>query len=81
MIEARRLVTRSETTTSTPEQKTFKGYAVTGMPVIYLIDSLEGNKYWHSSIDSTKWTDLSIIEYPAETWEETDVEVARTHCG
>ena len=31
--------------------------------------------------DYEKWADLSLVEYPAKAWEETDVEVEITHCG
>ncbi|THH07560.1 hypothetical protein EW145_g3294 [Phellinidium pouzarii] len=27
------------------------------------------------------WSDFKVIDYPAKNWEETDVEVAITHCG
>ncbi|KAI5120604.1 hypothetical protein M0805_008080 [Coniferiporia weirii] len=31
--------------------------------------------------DAGKWSDFSIVEFPSKHWEETDVEVAITHCG
>lgn len=34
-----------------------------------------------SDVDTANWADFSIVEYPSKVWEETDVEVAITHCG
>ncbi|KAH8116026.1 GroES-like protein [Phellopilus nigrolimitatus] len=31
--------------------------------------------------DADKWSDFSLVEYPSKNWEETDVEIAITHCG
>lgn len=31
--------------------------------------------------DTSKWSDFKVIEYPSKNWEETDVEIAITHCG
>lgn len=31
--------------------------------------------------DAEKWKEFNIVEYPSKTWEETDVEIAITHCG
>ncbi|KDQ58536.1 hypothetical protein JAAARDRAFT_34354 [Jaapia argillacea MUCL 33604] len=31
--------------------------------------------------DSNKWSDFTVIEYQPKTWEETDIELAITHCG
>ncbi|TDL15755.1 GroES-like protein [Rickenella mellea] len=31
--------------------------------------------------DAKKWSDFTVVEYPSKNWEETDVEVAITHCG
>jgi len=31
--------------------------------------------------DAKKWSDFKVIEYPSKNWEETDIEVAITHCG
>ncbi|KAH8113050.1 GroES-like protein [Phellopilus nigrolimitatus] len=31
--------------------------------------------------DAKRWSEFSIVEYPGKNWEETDVEIAITHCG
>ncbi|KAL5521737.1 ADH6_2 [Sanghuangporus sanghuang] len=31
--------------------------------------------------DTNKWSDFSLVEYPSKKFEETDVEIAITHCG
>ncbi|KAI5120603.1 hypothetical protein M0805_008079 [Coniferiporia weirii] len=31
--------------------------------------------------DGDKWSDFSIVDFPSKNWEETDVEIAITHCG
>jgi alcohol dehydrogenase (NADP+) len=31
--------------------------------------------------DAKKWSDFSLVKYPSKKWEETDVEIAITHCG
>ncbi|EJD05564.1 GroES-like protein [Fomitiporia mediterranea MF3/22] len=31
--------------------------------------------------DAKKWSDFSVVDFPAKKWEETDVEIAITHCG
>ncbi|KAH8116150.1 GroES-like protein [Phellopilus nigrolimitatus] len=31
--------------------------------------------------DLKRWSDFSVVDFPSKNWEETDVEVAITHCG
>ncbi|KAI5120879.1 hypothetical protein M0805_002979 [Coniferiporia weirii] len=31
--------------------------------------------------DRNRWSDFSLVNFPSKNWEETDVEVAITHCG
>jgi len=31
--------------------------------------------------DTKKWSDFEVVKYPSKNWEETDVEIAITHCG
>lgn len=45
------------------------------------------NSAWHSidlgvePVDPKQWNNLKVVEYPSKKWEETDVEIAITHCG
>ncbi|TFY76689.1 hypothetical protein EWM64_g7324 [Hericium alpestre] len=31
--------------------------------------------------DANRWSDFKVIDFPSKNWEETDVEIAITHCG
>ncbi|KAI5118606.1 hypothetical protein M0805_004181 [Coniferiporia weirii] len=31
--------------------------------------------------DRSHWSDFSVVDFASKTWEETDVEIAITHCG
>lgn len=65
---------------SSSTNKVFKGYAITGKHVF-------GRPCLHPELnttlytDASKWSEFQVVEFHGKTWEETDVEIAITHCG
>ncbi|KAA1476357.1 GroES-like protein [Dentipellis sp. KUC8613] len=42
---------------------------------------MQKNFQGYAVTDADRWNDFKVIEYPSKKWEESDVEIAITHCG
>ena len=66
---------------STEDQKTIRGYAVTGTHLTLLSSQNKLMESMFLLIDSKKWSEFKLIDFPSKKWDESDVEIAITHCG